>query len=108
MTAAVWTWSTPAPALDGSLVAPWRVGHADRLRGVLVGLGYPSAVAYVEHEGSDLWVGLRDNRDRAMHEARLRGLARLLREAGLVVREVHGGLLVCDSMPPGSRLAVQP
>jgi len=107
-TLAIFTDSTPAPLLDGTIPKPWRVAHADRLRDLLASLGYRSRQAYVEYgSGSSkapkrLWVGLRDNRDRMAHAVDLVCLQGVLVALGLTVKVERrswgvSGLWVVDS-----------
>jgi len=113
-TLAAFKWSTPAPALDGSPIAPWRVSDAHAVRAWLDTSGRPDAVAYVEHDGGGLWVGIRDNRDPVAHSAALVVLGDELRAAGArvkaVTRKDQGGRVVGlhlrDTMPKGARLTL--
>ncbi len=113
-------WSNPAPAFDGSPIAPWRVSNVANMLALLTSLGYADTgcnltSAYVEHDGAyKLWVGLRDNYDPVAHSAALATLADVLRSIGLKVRPVtardHGGrvvaLHVLDTYPKGARLSL--
>lgn len=104
----VFTWSTPAPALDGSAIEPWRVSRSAALASHLASTGYPDSVAYVERDGDALWVGLRDNRVPDQHERGLLLLADQLRAEGLTIRAVKRegrvtGLRVIDRLR-GTRL----
>lgn len=111
-------WSNPAPAFDGSPIAPWRVSNANNMRALLSSLGYGDGSgyltsSYVEHDGAyRLWVGLRDNHDPVAHSSALSTLADVLRGIGLriepVTRRDQGGRIVAlhvlDTYPEGARL----
>lgn len=91
----IFGWASPAPMLDGTVPDAWRVTHRDAMERLLVALDYRlggpgyARVAYVEHDGGSLWVGLVDNRDRAAHAAAVEQLAAELRGVGLKVRIVR-------------------
>lgn len=75
-------WSTPAPSWDGSIPKPWRVADLQALKTWMALGGYPDRVAYAEHDGDGMWVGVRDNRDSAKHAAELAALLGKLKAAG--------------------------
>lgn len=86
------TWSTPAPVIEGEMPAPWRVAHADHALALLKKKFPTFKDIYVDYgDGSfngrqQLWVGLRDNRDREGHAARMQELAEGMEQAGLKTR----------------------
>lgn len=75
-------WSAPAPNWDGSIPKPWRVADLQALKTWMALGGYPDRVAYAEHDGDGMWVGVRDNRDSAKHAAELAVLLGKLKAAG--------------------------
>jgi len=90
-------WSTPAPTLSGETTpAPWRVSYADTALALLKKLS-PHRDIYVDYESDtskgrlQLWVGLRDNRDREDHTKRLWELVGTLQDAGCSVRVREAG-----------------
>lgn len=83
-------WATPAPLMGGEVPMPWRVAHADRAEDLLKKMFPQFRDIYVTYDDElrgrlTLWIGLRDNRDRAAHAARLEEMAAGLQKASLKV-----------------------
>jgi len=89
--------STPAPNVDGTTPAPWKVTRPAAIRAVCEALTGEADV-YVETDGKTpkglprVWIGLRDNRDRNAHAGRLDNLFAALKAvdaAPFTVRRVN-------------------
>lgn len=91
-------WATPAPKIDGGYPEPWRVVHRDKalvwLKRMFPEHSGPMGI-YTDTEGvnefrglSQLYVGLRDNRDQASHSARLQEMHDTLKKNHWSVRAV--------------------
>lgn len=104
---AVFRWATPAANMDGTFPEPWRVadkGAALRFLKGIVPDGYEDL--YVDYESDlhrgrlQIWVGLRDNRDRVAHAERLAYLADLLADEGYPVNDkvTSGRLWLLDDV----------
>jgi hypothetical protein len=93
------TWSTPAPDMSGKPIEPWRVVHKPEAQALMSYLfpGPQWKDLYVDFESDlyrgkgQLWIGLRDNRDRAAHSARLEQLYNALKSLGYPTRLEHRG-----------------
>jgi len=102
-------WATPAPVVKGEMPMPWRVAHADRAKDFLKKHFPEFHDSYVDYGDSafrgrlTLWVGLRDNRDREAHAARMQELAGNLEKAGFkTLFKTQGGrpvLYLVDDLP---------
>jgi hypothetical protein len=101
----IFRWSTPAPNVDGSVPNPWRVSDKDLALAWLKKM-FDHRDIYVEYESDhyrgkvQLWVGLRDNRDRQAHHTRLLMMHDDLKKAGWPVRRARDGsyLLLADDI----------
>ena len=83
----IFRWSSPAPNIDGSVPKPWRVSDKDLALKWLKKM-FNFKDIYVEYESErygknqiKLWVGLRDNRDKAAHADRIMHMFDALRDA---------------------------
>lgn len=102
---AVFRWATPASRMDGTFPEPWRVADKDAALKLLQKIA-PTGCddLYVDYESDlyrgrlQLWVGLRDNRDRAGHDSRLAELSGVLLDAGYPVRHEPGRLWLVDDI----------
>jgi len=89
-------WATPARDYKGHTPQPWRVPHKERATAWLASK-FKHADLYVDyqsgrHEGREqIWVGLRDNRDKASHRAKLKAMHDKLKGEGFPVRMAPDG-----------------
>lgn len=89
-------WATPATNIDGSFPEPWRVAHKD-LALVWLKKMFKDRDIYTDYSSKKsggketIWVGLRDNRDKADHEQRIMYIFDTLRDAGWPVARSRGG-----------------
>lgn len=94
----IFGWASPAD----NYAPPWRVAHADVALDYIKKLtGEPDV--YVEHDSERggrmvLWVGLRDNRDKDAHEARLDEVERLLKVKRFKVKRGRGFIRLLDDL----------
>ena len=97
-------WATPAPNIDGSFPEPWRVADKDAALDLLRKTFPEHRDIYVEYESdlwrgfNRLWVGLRDNRDKAAHQARLQQMWTSLGEQDLWALFDQGRLWLLDDV----------
>lgn len=92
-------WSTPAENHDGSYPEPWRVTDKDAAL-VLMKHTFPhfkdiyTDYESTQHQGHNLiLVGLRDNRDKVAHQARIAEMVKALHSHWPVLPHPHGGAL---------------
>jgi len=94
----IFGWASPAD----NYAPPWRVAHADVALDYITKLtGEPDV--YVEYDSERggrmaLWVGLRDNRDKDAHEARLDDVERLLKGKRFKVKRGRGYIRLLDDL----------
>lgn len=97
-------WATPAANIDGSFPEPWRVADKDAALDLLRKTFPQNRDIYVEYESdlwrgfARLWVGLRDNRDKAAHQARLKQMWTELGEQDLPAIFDQGRLWLLDDV----------
>ena len=97
-------WATPAANIDGSFPEPWRVTDKDAALDLLKKTFPQNRDIYVEYESDlwrgfgRLWVGLRDNRDKAAHLARLQQMWTELGEQDLPALFEQGRLWLLDDV----------
>jgi len=98
-------WATPAANIDGTIPIPWRVAHA-RVALTWLKSEFPQNKDIVtdyhqEYRGRmSIWVGLRDNRDRRAHAARLTEMVASLRKRGfpVILDQDHRYFLLVDDL----------
>jgi hypothetical protein len=98
-------WATPAADIRGEFPEPWRVAHTDFALNWLKKL-FRHPDLYTDHESdkfrgkNQIWVGLRDNRDKQAHHTRLLLMHDALKKAGWPVRRARDGsyLLLVDDI----------
>ena len=102
-------WSTPAKNYDGSYPMPWRYADAEAAEKFLKGFArkrFPESqrdlyvVSNSDWAGyKTLWLGLRDNRDKQAHQARLEKIYRELTKAKAAkLRMEDGWIMIIDDL----------
>lgn len=85
-------WATPAPRIDGTFPEPWRVSDKDKALKLLKRMFPDFEDIYTDYEPDlfggrqQILVGLRDNRNKVLHNSRITHMMATLRESHWGVR----------------------